>query len=488
VIGFRLDNGRLARGAGGLLAAQAMRLSANVLGLLLLARILQPQEFGVASLALVVFGVAEVVRDAGIGTTVLRAPSITRAQRDNLAWVSLLVGAVLAGLVFAAAGPVSWAFGLPGLRGAVELVSLGVVLNSVVVVHRAELNRSGAFTAIASVDATASVVGLGTAIAAANLGVGAVSLVLQVVAASATTMILVLMAARWFPRLPSRRSGVRPMLRFGFGFLVAQVISLIGNRADTLVLGLTASPASLGLYNRAYQLAIVTPEQMRSPLVGVALPGIQSRLDHPMQRIRFVLDGQLMLLGIFVPALMFLAACAPGVVELVLGPGWEDAAPIVAVLAVGAVFQQAAGTGSWLFISAAASTGLMRYAVISAFTKVAFVLVGQLFGSVGVAAGIAVAMVVMYPLAISSACRSAHLDSRPIFAQALRVIAVSGGGALLAVTVLAFLDPPIPALELAVTAFSMAIVGLVAYISSRFVRADFSRFSKGVLTMFRRRK
>ncbi len=276
------------------------------------------------------------------------------------------------------------------------------------------------------------------------------------------------------------------MLRFGVSYLAAQIIALAGNRVDTLVLGLTSSPSALGFYNRAYQLAVVTPEQMRAPLVTVALPGIQSRLEHPEKRLRFVLDAQLMLLTVFVPALLLVASCAPSVVEVVLGPGWRDAAPLVSLLAVGAVMQQAAGTGGWLFLAAGAATNLMRFTLVSALVKVVLVLVGHAIGPVGVAAGLSLAITLMYPVAIFSACRSAGLSSAPIFAQALRVMGVNGLGAVCAWGVLTILQIPSPILSVGAAAAVIGVANVLAYFIFQTFRADLKRFGQGAVIAFRR--
>ena len=85
-----------ARGALLTVGAQIAKIGVQVLGVVVLARLLTPRDYGLVAMVLAVIGVAEVFRDFGLSSAAVQAVTLTPGQRSNLFWVNTAVGAVLA--------------------------------------------------------------------------------------------------------------------------------------------------------------------------------------------------------------------------------------------------------------------------------------------------------------------------------------------------------------------------------------------------------
>ena len=96
-------------------------------------------------------GIAE-----GLTQAAVRAPQLTRRQRDGLFWVNTAAGTTLALLAVAAAGPIAGALGQPALAPIIRALALTFVLNGLVAQYRAGLSRDLRFGTLAGIDLLAT--------------------------------------------------------------------------------------------------------------------------------------------------------------------------------------------------------------------------------------------------------------------------------------------------------------------------------------------
>jgi O-antigen/teichoic acid export membrane protein len=418
------DLGRVAaRGAGVTLAGQGTRILLQLASVTVLARLLAPRDYGLFAMGLVIVGIGEVVRDLGLSTAAIRAPSLTRQQRDGLFWINTAAGLGLALVVLAGAEPLAHAFGEPGLAPVVRILSLTFVLNGLVAQYRAGLTRDLRFGALAVTDLLAQVLALGAAVSAAASGAGYWALVVQQVVQGTAVLIGAVTMARWLPRRPRRGAGLRPFLRFGGGITGTQLVYYLGNNFDNIALGLWAGPASLGVYNRGYQLLMNPLNQVRTPARTVALPVLARLQDDPVRAGEYLRRAQLALGYTLVAGMALGAGAAVPLIDLLLGDLWHEVPPVLALLAVAGSAQTLASVGNWVYLSRGLSGELLRYTLVTLAINAACIAVGSQWGVVGVASGYAAAALLEWPLSLWWLSRRTELPVRALLLGALRVTA-----------------------------------------------------------------
>ncbi|PWW21400.1 PST family polysaccharide transporter [Geodermatophilus normandii] len=462
---------RAARAAGVTLVGQALRIVVQFGSILLLARLLLPEDYGLLAIVLVVVGIGEIVRDFGLSTAAIRAPELSEDTRDALFWINTAIGAVLCVVVVACSGLLADLFDRPPLTAIACALAGTFVLNGMATQYRVTLTREMRFRSLVTADVVAQTAAAAVAIALAALGTGYWALVAQQLVQSALVLVLVAVPARWLPGRPRRTPGLRPYLTLGLHLVGTQLVNYAGNNVDTVTIGLRFDAAALGLYNRGFQLLMTPLNQLRSPATTVALP-VLSRLQDDRERFdEYLRRGQLALGFPIVVSLGVVAGAAGPLVELLLGPRWSGVTPILALLAVAAASQTLAFVGLWTYLSRGLGAALFRYTVGTSVLRLVCVLTGSAWGVVGVAAGYALAACLEWPLSLWWLSRITDFPGRTLMAGALRVLAcaVPAGLAAWLVAQAAAL-PTAVTLLLAVLA-GAAVVALAAAVS-RTVRAD----------------
>src|SRR5690606_2981688 len=121
--------GRVSRGGIITMGAQGLRVAVNVVSLVLLARILAPEAFGILAMAMVTAGLADLLRDFGLSSAAVQAPQLSRAQASNLFWLNLGLGAA-ATAAFAALAPVlAWTYRTPEVAAVVLALAPMFLIN-----------------------------------------------------------------------------------------------------------------------------------------------------------------------------------------------------------------------------------------------------------------------------------------------------------------------------------------------------------------------
>jgi len=466
------DLGRTAaRGAGITLAVQSVRIVLQVASVVVLARLLSPRDYGLLAVALVVVGIGEVVRDLGLSTAAIRAPELTARQRDGLFWLNTAAGTALAVVAVISAGPLAAAFSQPELVPVIRCLAATFVLNGLAAQFRAGLTRDLRFGALAGSDLVAQLCALTVAVGAASAGAGYWALVAQQLTLGVVTLLAAVGLARWMPRRPRRRVGLRPFLRVGGGLTGTQILYYLGNNLDNLALGLLGSPSALGVYNRGFQLLMNPLNQLRNPATTVAVP-VLARLQDDLPRSgEYLRRGQLALGFTLVAGMAIVAGAADPLVELLLGSRWHEVAPVLALLAVAGSCQTLALVGYWVYLSRGLSGALMRYTGMTLVLSAVCIGAGSSFGVVGVATGYAAAAVLEWPLSLWWLSRITVIPVRELVLGALRIsgCAAAAGGACFAATELTAAWPAIGRLPLGVAA-GLAVYGLAMLVPG--IRAD----------------
>ena len=463
---------KAARGALVMVAGQGSRIVIQLASVVVLAKLLTPQDYGLVAMVLSLVGIGEIFRDFGLSTAAVQAETLSKAQRTNLFWLNTGIGATLSLIVFCSAGLIAAFFGEPLLTPIAQALSLTFLINGVATQYRADLNRHMKFGSLALSDVLAQGVALVAAVIFALLGAGYWALVAQQITQVTTVLVLVVCFGRWLPGLWRRKVPLKGFLKFGWNLMGTQLIGYASNNLDSIIIGLRFGASPLGIYNRGFSLLMSPLSQLRAPTTTVALP-VLSRLQHDEERSgRYIKRGQIALGYSIVPGLAFVGGAAVPLVNLLLGDAWAEVAPILALLAVAGAFQTLSYVGYWVYLSRGLTSQLLRYTMVTFVIKAVCILGGSNWGIVGVAAGYALAPALCWPLSLWWLNRITVLPMRSLLLGALRIVSLAAvaGGAAFVTSWLLRAEPSVLALVAAGGAV-LACYGVGALLFSR-IRED----------------
>ena len=194
------------RGGFARLVAQIINFIVRLGSLMILARLLDPADFGLVGMVTAFTGVLNLFRDFGLSSAAVQRTNVTDEQFSTLFWINVLVGLVL-GIVAVIMAPAMVSFyHEPRLFRVTLVLALGFLFNAAGVQHTALLQRQMRFTALAMINTIGLVAGTLVAIAGAKAGYGYWALVVMPVIYPLVTTVGLWISTGWIPGRPQRRS------------------------------------------------------------------------------------------------------------------------------------------------------------------------------------------------------------------------------------------------------------------------------------------
>jgi O-antigen/teichoic acid export membrane protein len=329
------------KGAAAKVVAQAAMFVLRLASLVILARLLEPTDFGLVAMVTALTGVLSLFKDFGLSMATVQRDALSDAEYSALFWLNIWVGSALTLLALVSAPAIAVLYHEPRLLPLTVVLALGFLFNAAGVQHNAILEREMRFTRIALIEVVSWGISAFLGVGMAAMGYGYWSLAIMTVAFPFANTVCVWMATPWVPGRPRWEKGVAPLVRFGGTLTLNSVVVYVAYNFEKVLLGRFWGADAIGLYGRAYQLVNMPIDNINSAIGGVAFSGL-SRLQNDPTRFRnYFLKGYSIVLSLSIPVTFACGILARDVVLVVLGKKWIDAAilfqyltPTMLVLAV----------------------------------------------------------------------------------------------------------------------------------------------------------
>lgn len=338
---------------------QASKVLTQIGGILVLARLLPPEDFGLMALAATVTAFASLFRDMGSGAALIQKDVITAELKNAVYFFNLILGIILTILLLFSAKVISLIFNEPNLEQVLVILSPVFLIVSISTTHLALLERDSAYKKIALINIVASFVGLCVAIYIALSGGGVYALVGQSISSAFVTSVLLWFTVRWLPRLSFRFNVLKEIFSFSSNLFIFDALNYFHRNLDSMLIGRFLGTQPLGLYNIAYKI-LLFPLHNITFVVGRVMFPAYSRVQHDNSSIAYHYLNTLKIIAFLTAPMM---ACVwyfrDTFILVLLGKDWLPAAGVLAWLAPVGFFQSLVST-SGAVLKAKGRTDILR--------------------------------------------------------------------------------------------------------------------------------
>jgi O-antigen/teichoic acid export membrane protein len=385
---------RAIRGGFAKVCSQGANFALRVGSLMVLARLLDPKDFGLVGMVTAFTGVLGLFRDFGLSSATVQRVEVTDEQISTLFWINSLVGAILWLFLVAVSPLVATFYREPRLLWVTIVLAVGFFFNALGVQHSAILQRQMRFTALAIIDIIALLSGIAVGIGMALYGFKYWSLVAMTTVTPLVTSISLWLTTGWIPGAPRRRVGVHSMMRFGGTITLNGLVVYVAYNLEKVLLGRFWGAETVGIYGRAYQLINIPTDNLNSAVGEVAF-SVLARVQNDVDRLRsYFLKGYSLVLALTVPVTIACALFGNDLITVLLGPKWKAAIPIFRLLAPTILMFAMMNPFSWLLFSMGWVNRSLKIALVIAPLAISAYLIGLPYGPKGVALAYSTAMTV----------------------------------------------------------------------------------------------
>jgi O-antigen/teichoic acid export membrane protein len=386
---------RTAVGATILIASRVITRFIDFGALVVLARLLSPEDFGLVAIAMSVIMIVEAIMELPLGYALVALPERTRSHYDTVFTLQLLRGLGLALILMISSWPLAQIYGDHRLIWLVCALSVAPTSRGLSSPRIIEFSLGFDFLPNLVMDVTGKLVALALSVGSAWLTRSYWSLAIGTIASPITMLVVSYIYAPFLPAISLRKwhdfAGYVRWTAFG------QTIRALVWQMDSLMLGRFVNRFELGAFSMAANLVALPGQifvaQMMNPLVVAfsSVPGDRRRLTAAYQK------SAISIVALALPIVVGMSINAEPIVRVAFGEKWSAAADILRWLSWSIIPSFFAGPLAALAVSLGRARVLTRLILFEFVIKLPLMLIGILYyGIVGaVVARLVTALVIV---------------------------------------------------------------------------------------------
>lgn len=298
---------------------------------LILARLLDPELYGVLSMMVVFTALANVFIQRGFNTALIQNKDVSEEDYSSVFWVTMGIALAMYVLLFVSAPLISRFFEMPDLVAPFRVLCLVLIPGALNSVQLAKISRSLDFKKVFRSNVAAILISGAAGIVLAYKGAGLWALVAQYLLNVLVAGIVMWFTAKWRPRFVCNLNRVKVLFSYGWKLLVSGLLDTAYNDIYSLVIGKKYNAATLAYYDRGRQFPQFIINAINTTVSTVLLPAMSAE-QSDKEKVKLLMRNSITISSYLIfPMMAGLAGVATPLVRLLLTEKWIPSVPYMQI-------------------------------------------------------------------------------------------------------------------------------------------------------------
>lgn len=314
--------------------ANACRIIFQFVGIIVLGRLLSPNDYGIIGIMAVFIAIGDMLIDSGMNGAILQKREVTSIDYSTLFVYNTTISVFLYVVFFLSASSIASYYGIPELQTYIRFYCLVLVLYAVGLSANTKLQKEMCFQTIAKVQILCSGISLAIGIIMAYNGMGVWALIFQTLVYSALLAVLNILVSGTAISISFSWLSFKQQFSFGMWLMFSSFIDTICNNIYTNIIPKISTIESNGCYSRANSLTLVPQNLITSVTSQVLFPLLSNSGDKRTEYKKC--SGTISYISFFLFTLI--SVFSPAVIKLLLGSQWTQASWYLQILSFAGAF------------------------------------------------------------------------------------------------------------------------------------------------------
>lgn len=305
---------------------------------IVLARILEPKEFGLVAVCMIILTILQVINETGFGAALMQKLDRDETDFFSVFILNILMGIALYLLLFTSAPLLAEIFKLPELTTVVRILGLNLIISSFIVVQRTKLLINVDFKTWAKASVGGAIAAGAVGILMAYKGAGVFALVAQSLFSNFLSVVAIWCMVKWRPTFHFSFNRLKSLFQFAYKLILARLINVVFNEIYSSVVALFFNPTQLAFFNRAKSFEYISSNNIVTIVQRVAVPVMceqqKSKDDLRNITLSFIKTTGL----IIIPLIVLLHVLAKPLIICLLTEKWIESAYILKIICIAGFF------------------------------------------------------------------------------------------------------------------------------------------------------
>ncbi len=381
---------------------------------IILARHLLPKDYGIVGMATIFVTFGLLFSEGGFSNALIQKQDRTETDLSTAFYFNLGCSLLVVLAVFLIAPYASHFFKTPALTNVLRVLSVGIMFNSIVMVHKTILTIRMDFKTQAKISFIALLVSGCIGVYLAVKGFGVWSLVAQILSQSFTAAVLLFIVVKRVPLQSFSTASLKKLFTFGSKILAAGVLQSIYTNLYYLFIGRRMSASTLGIYTKANQFTFMPASLISGVLQRVMFPFFSASQEDSAKLHKLNQDFTALICITIFPVFIYFYLLAEPLVYYGLSIKWIAIVPIVKILSLAVLLYPVTVNNMILFQVKNRPSYFLYLEIASKFIGITIFFITIDHGIVALCWGIVIHQVLHF--FISSLCVQ-QLLRKPLFDQ-----------------------------------------------------------------------
>ncbi|MFP3766123.1 lipopolysaccharide biosynthesis protein [Prevotella intermedia] len=316
---------------------QACSLGISFMVGIVLARLLQPSEYGLLGMVTVFTAIATVFTDSGFGQAMVRKTDLTEEDKLTAFWFSCGMGILVYIALFISAPWVSAFYKEPQLEDILRITSIPILFSGLLTIPNMIFTREINFKVTTKISFSRAILSGMVGIYMAIMGYGVWALIMQGLVSYAIGVIMFNYYCRWKIKFIFKKKSFHYLWGFGSKMLASNLINTTYSNLYQIVIGKFYSSSDLGQYQRGQSYSGLFSNTLTQVVQRVSFPTL-SKMQDDTERLKYGYR-KIIKMSMLVSCLgsMALAAMAKPLIVILIGEKWLPAAEYLQIICLGAL-------------------------------------------------------------------------------------------------------------------------------------------------------
>jgi len=301
---------------------------------ILLARLLEPEEFGLIAMITVFIGIGNSLLNAGLGSSLIRSKELDEEDYSTVFYFNLIISILVFFIVFAAAPYIALFYKQPILISLIRWLSLTFIINAFAIIQQTRLTKIMDFKTQTIVAIPSLIIGgiVGVFMAFQNYGVWSLIAFNLVKTFANTTQLW--FYSKWKPLWVFNVKKFKYHFNFGYKLTISSILETIFTNVYVIVIGKFFPITQVGYYERANSLQFY-PVGVISAVIGKVTYPLFAQIQDDSAHLKSVYK-KILELNIFIlaPVLIIAGVLAEPLFRFLFTEKWLPAVPYFQILLI----------------------------------------------------------------------------------------------------------------------------------------------------------
>ncbi len=299
-----------------------------------LARLLNPNIFGMLTVAMLIVQVFKSVVFDSVATAVLRKAEPSDIDYNTAFWFCQILSLPAFLILFFFADYLENFIGTEGLGVVIQATSVIILTSGVTRIHEVWLTHRMDFKTLAIRSSISVTLGGIAGVVLAMKGYGIMSLVVQQLSASLIELILLWSITPWRPKAQFSQKSLSEIFHFGKHVALTGITNFANQNSDTFFVTYYLGSAATGIYSTGKRITSTLNTVISSSLLRVSLPAF-SKLQNDDEQLRSTyLNSTALTAMITAPIFAGVSVLSRDITLIMLGEKWLESVPIMQIVTI----------------------------------------------------------------------------------------------------------------------------------------------------------